>query len=212
VTLPAVSPLAAEPLAASTPSGGGASGSDVFFDVLLTVLSQYANSPVVLKLIGYFSEWLDPASRFDAFYRNIWDITQAKGYGLDVWGRILGVTRVLEVPAGVYLGFEQDEEARPFGFGVLYRGGRSTNSAALTDEAYRLLLLAKAALNITNASAPAINQILLALFGMGYVRDNLDMTMTYVFSRALEPVEKAIVFQSGAIPKPAGVSFTVEEA
>ncbi|MET0375801.1 MAG: DUF2612 domain-containing protein, partial [Rhizorhabdus sp.] len=108
------------------------------------------------------------------------------------------------------LGFEQDEDARPFGFGILYRGGRSTNSASLTDEAYRLLLLAKAALNITNASPLAINQSLLALFGDGYVRDNADMTITYVFSRALTPVETAIIYQSGAIAKPAGVSFSVE--
>lgn len=206
-------PFAYEPLAASTPTGKNPLGSGgAFFDVLVTVLSQYANSPVLLKLIAYFSEWLDPASRFDAFYREIWDITVARGHGLDVWGRILGVTRILEVPSGVYLGFVQDEEARPFGHGIFYQGGRSTNSAVLTDEAYRLLLLAKAALNITDAASPSINRILLALFGMGYVRDNLDMTITYVFSRPLEPVERAIVFQSGAIPKPIGVSFTVEEA
>jgi len=211
MTFPAGDPLAVEPIGASTPSGNLPMGGGPFFDVFLTILSQYANSPVLLKLIAYFSEWLDPASRFDTFYRNVWDITTARGHGLDVWGRILGVTRVLEVPTGEYLGFQQDDEARPFGFGILYRGGRSTNSAALTDAAYRLLLLAKAALNITNASTPAINQILLALFSDGYVRDNQNMTITYVFSRALLPVEKAIVFQSGAIPKPVGVSFTVEE-
>lgn len=204
-------PLAVEPLAEATPSGLGPESSGTFFDVLQTVLSQYANSPIILALVEYFSEWLDPANRFDAFYQNIWDITTAKGYGLDVWGRILGVSRVLEVPAGVYLGFQQDADARPFGFGILYRGGRSTNSATLTDDAYRLLLLAKAALNITDASSPSINRILLALFSDGYVRDNGDMSITYVFSRALTPVETAIVYQSGVIPKPAGVSFTVEE-
>lgn len=210
MSLPGDSPLAVEALGASAPSGNLPDGGGPFFDVRLTLLSQYANSPVLLKLIAYFSEWLDPAGRFGTFYQNIWDITAARGYGLDVWGRILGVTRVLEVPAGVYLGFQQDAAAQPFGFGILYRGGRSTNSAALTDEAYRLLLLAKAALNITDGSAPSINRILLALFGNGYVRDNLNMTITYVFSRALLPVETAIVFQSGAIPKPAGVSFSVE--
>lgn len=182
-----------------------------FFDVLETLLSQYANSPVILKLIEYFSQWLDPLGRFDRFFFNIWDITTATGYGLDVWGRILGVSRILEVPAGSYLGFEQDEEAKPFGFGILYRGGRSTDSAALTDDAYRLLLMAKAALNITDGSILSTNRILRFLFGNGYTRDNYDMTITFVFSRALTPLETAIIYQSGTIPKPAGVSFTVEQ-
>lgn len=182
-----------------------------FFNPWVTVLSQYANSPIITALVDLFAQWLDPQSRFDQFYSLIWDIDTAEGYGLDVWGRILGVGRVLQVPVGEYLGFEQDAQAKPFGFGIFYSGTRLTNNVALTDEAYRTLLLAKAALNITNASAPAINTILLNLFGQGYVRDNRDMTITYVFSEALTPVETAIVFQSGVLPKPCGVSFDVEQ-
>lgn len=181
-----------------------------FFDPSVTVLSQYANSPVLLTLINDFAQWLDPASRFDAFYSLMWNIDSAVGYGLDVWGRILGVNRVLQVPTGAFLGFTSDPAAKPFGFGILYGGTRSTNNVALTDDAYRFLLLAKAALNITDASIPSINNILLNLFGRGYVRDNLDMTITYKFPDALSPVEQAIVYQSGVLPKPCGVSFTVE--
>lgn len=203
-------PVAYEPLAAVT-SGTGVTPSPPILDIIDTILSQYANSPILLKLVRFFIEWFASGDRFDAWYRDVWNTATAKGYGLDLWGRILGVTRVLEVPAGVYLGFEQDEQARPFGFGILYRGGRSTNSAALTDAAYRLLLLAKAALNITDGSTPSTNKILIALFGDGYVRDNGDLTITYVFSRTLTPVETAIIYQSGAIPKPIGVSFTVEQ-
>lgn len=204
------SPLAVEPLAAS-PQVPIPAVATYFFDPAGTVLSQYANSPVLTRLVDDFAQWLDPASRFDAFYSLLWNIDTAQGYGLDVWGRILGVIRTLQVPAGVYLGFEQDVDARPFGFGILYKGGRSTNNVVLTDDAYRTLLLAKAALNITDASVPAINNILLNLFGDGYVRDNLDMTMTLVFSEPLTPLETAIVFQSGVLPKPCGVSFDVEQ-
>ena len=200
-------PIAAYPIAGGPPARRIVLP---FFDVLETLLSQYANSPVILKLMAFFSEWLDPASRFDQFYTDLWDISTAKSHGLDVWGRILGVTRILEVPTGAYLGFEQEDQAKPFGFGILYRGGRSTDSAALTDAAFRLLLFAKAALNITNGSVPATNQILRSLFGGGYVRDNYDMTITFVFPRELTPLETAILYQSGTIPKPAGVSFNVE--
>ncbi len=203
-------PLAVEPIAASPQIAIGPSTA-YFFDPATTVLSQYANSVVLTTLVDDFAQWLDPASRFNAFYSLMWNIDTAVGYGLDVWGRILGVGRVLQVPTGSYLGFVSDSFASPFGFGIWYSGNRSTTNVALTDEAYRRLLLAKAALNITNASIPAINSILLNLFGQGYVRDNLNMTITYVFSVALTPVETAIVFQSGVLPKPAGVSFTVEQ-
>lgn len=181
-----------------------------FFDVNLTVLSQYANSPVMLRVIQYFSNWLDLGNRFREFYSLVWNIDTAVGHGLDVWGRILGVSRVLQVPSGEYLGFEQQAEALTFGHGILFRGISLTDSSSLTDEAYRVLLMAKAALNITDASAPSINRILLALFGDGYVRDNLDMTMTYVFSVPLDPVQTSIVFNSGVLPRPCGVLATVE--
>lgn len=181
-----------------------------FFDIRQTVLSQYANSPVMLRMIRAFSEWLDLGNRFREFYRLVWNIDTAEGYGLDVWGRILGVSRVLPVPTGEYLGFEQQDEAQPFGHGIFFRGANLTDGAFLTDDAYRVLLMAKAALNITDASVPSVNQILLTLFGDGYVRDNLDMTMTYVFSAPLDPVETSIVLNSGALPRPCGVSATVE--
>lgn len=181
-----------------------------FFDVNETVLSQYANSPVMLAFINYFSAWLDLGNPFNRFYNLIWNIDTAVGHGLDVWGRILGVGRVLQVPSGEYIGFEQQPEAQTFGHGILFRGINLTDSASLTDDAYRILLMAKAALNITDASIPAINQILLTLFGDGYVRDNLDMTMTYVFSAPLDPVQTSIVFNSGVLPRPCGVSATVE--
>lgn len=205
-----VYPIAVEPIGASPPSLFPMSG-DYFFDPAVTVLSQYANSPLLTTLVDDFAQWLDPASRFADFYSLMWNIDTAEGFGLDVWGRILGVTRILQVPTGDFLGFEQDADAQPFGFGIFYSGSRLTNNVALTDAAYRTLLLAKAALNITDASIPAINSILLNLFGDGYVRDNLDMTITYVFSVALTPVQTAIVFQSGVLPKPCGVSFTVEQ-
>lgn len=181
-----------------------------FFDVNLTVLSQYANSPVMLRMIAYFSDWLDLGNRFREFYSLIWNIDTAVGYGLDVWGRILGVSRVLQVPSGEYLGFEQQDEAQTFDHGIWFRGISLTDSASLTDDAFRVLLMAKAALNITDAAAPSINRILLALFGDGYVRDNLDMTMTYVFTVPLNPVQTAIVFNSGVLPRPCGVLATVE--
>lgn len=188
------------------------------FDYRKTVISQYANSPTLVQLIENASAYIDPAANIDAFFDMMWNIDTAQGYGLDVWGRILGVERTLQVPtAGVrYFGFKQAVGLYITGFGLgrFYGGSKNINSNyTMTDDQYRQVLLAKAAANISDGSARGINQILLALFpgrGNAYIQDNGDMTMTYVFDFALTPVEVATIAQSGVLPRPTGVltSFT----
>ena len=184
------------------------------FDASATIISQYANSPILTQLIANIAEYIDPAAKLNAFYNLVWNVDTAVGYGLDVLGRIVGVNRVLRLPAAVpYLGFEQAAPtAYPFGEGIFYGGGNATTNYALSDAAFRRLVLAKAAANICDGSIPAINAILMALFpgyGNCYVTDGLDMTMTYTFTGPLSPVDLAIVAQSGVLPRPAGVSATI---
>lgn len=180
------------------------------FPVEQTIISQYANSPILTGIIESLADSLDQSGNLEQFYNLVWNIETAQGWGLDVWGRIVGVRRVLRVPVpGTYLGFQQDDDARPFGYGIWYGLGSSSDNYTLTDDAYRRLILAKAALNITDASIPSINRILMALFtsyGNVYVRDDGGMEMTYVFSAPLTAVDYAIVTQSGVLPKPIGVT------
>src|SRR5258706_11893568 len=86
---------------------------------LSTVISQYGNSPRLLALIEKFNEAIDPSTDIDAFFANVWDIDTASGYGLDVWGRIVGVTRSLSLPsiAGITFGFSEAGAASAVGFG-----------------------------------------------------------------------------------------------
>lgn len=195
-------------------AGGGEYASQQFFDPREAVISQYANSPVLLALIDRLGQAFDRAAQFDQFYRMVWDIRTARGFGLDIWGRIVGVTRALYISTGAFLGFSQSSDAKPFGEGIWYVGSQTTSNYKLTDEAFRRVILAKAALNITDSSISSVNAILRALFpgyGNVWVRDNGDMTMTYVFGAPLSKVDYAIVTQSGVLPKPIGVSFTVEQ-
>lgn len=185
----------------------------LFFDVRQTVISQYANSPILLAILDALGAAIDLQQQFDDFLTWVWNVDSAQGFGLDILGRIVGVVRALHVSTEAYLGFSQSSDAVPFGSGVFYGVANLTPNYRLTDDAYRRLILAKAALNITNCSVPAINAILMALFpdyGNVYVRDNGDMSLTYVFGAAPSKVDYAIVTQSGALPKPAGVSFALE--
>lgn len=203
-------PLMSQPLGFG---GGSDSGPALFLDPRQTVLSQYANSPVLLALIDALGGAIDRQQSLNDFYDWIWNVDTAQGFGLDIWGRIVGVTRSLFIPSAQYLGFSNATDDYPFGDGVFWRAANIAPNYQLTDMAYRQLVLAKAALNITDSSIPAINAILRALFptyGNVYVRDNRDMTLTYVFGAALSKVDYAIVTQSGVLPRPLGVSMTVE--
>jgi hypothetical protein len=184
------------------------------FDYFKTIISQYSNSPILLQLISDFDENIDQTSNFTQFFDTIFNVDTAVGYGLDVWGRIVGVTRILSVPVGTgNFGFEEAGiGALPFGQGVFFSGGTLTSNFALSDDAFRVLIFAKALANISDGSIKSINQILINLFpnrGNAFVVDGLDMTMQYKFNFFLSPVELAIVGNSGVLPKPVGVSVSV---
>lgn len=179
-----------------------------------TVISQYANSPSLLRIIEDFSNCVDQNTNMQAFYDLLWNVDTAVGYGLDVWGRIVGVGRVLQISTENYFSFQQagNPASAPFGGGPFFSGQNSTSNFALSDDAYRQLILAKAASNICNGSIPAINQILMMLFpnmGNCYVADTGDMTLQYVFGAPLDPVQFAIITETGVLPKPAGVSTSI---
>jgi hypothetical protein len=185
-----------------------------------TILSQYANSPTIRQLILNMNNYIDPTANINNFYTLIWNIDTAVGYGLDVWGRIVGVGRVLEITTVDYFGFSGPggPSGLPFNQGIFYNGESTTQNYALLDGPYRTLILAKALFNISNGTIPAINQILINLFGADgqlpvagncYCTDGENMTMTYTFGSALDPVQTAIVYQSGVLPRPVGVSSSV---
>lgn len=185
------------------------------FNVWKTIISQYANSPILTRLIENMFAYLDQTVNMQSFFDTVMNLQTAQGYGLDVWGRILNVGRTLTVPGDqLYFGFEEaGQEAQPFNQAPFFSGQQIGSNFILTDSAYRVLLYAKAAANICDGSIPAINQILMTLFpnrGNAYVIDNLDMTMTFKFEFTLTSVELSIVEQSGVLPTSTGVSYTVD--
>jgi len=180
-----------------------------------TVISQYANSPVMMKIISDFFDAADLTPEIESFYDKMWNVLTAEGYGLDCWGTIVAVNRVLHLGAGPkYLGWDEGGtlDYDPFNQSPWYSGEKLTQNYILSDDGFRVLILAKAFSNICDGSIKSINRLLRMLFGYGgntYCTDGLDMTMTYTFSFPLSPVELAIVTQSGVLPTPTGVSYTV---
>lgn len=180
-------------------------------NVTQTIISQYANSPTLTQLIQNMNGYIDPSVDLDTFYSYVWDISTAVGFGLDIWGTIVGINRTLEVPASASnFGFSEGEDYFPFGQEPFYNGP-VTGSYILGDEAYRTLILVKAMANISDCSIGSYNQLLKNLFagrGNCFVADLGNMRIQYVFQFYLQPFEVAILTQSNALPRPAGVLAT----
>lgn len=184
-------------------------------DVEKTIISQYGNSPTLLQLIQNINQYIDPWADIDNFYNLVWNVDTAVGFGLDIWGRIVNVSRLLKIPTdNQYFGFnEASPTVYPYGQGTFYDPtATATQTYSLSDDAYRQLIYAKALANIISATPLAINQLLQNMFssrGRCYVNDLGSMSMRYTFEFVLTPLEFSIVTQSGVFPRPAGVSTTM---
>lgn len=180
-----------------------------------TIMAQYANGPFLVGYIERLNLAIDPTVDLDAFYDYVFNVDTAQGFGLDIWGRIVDVSRNIQIDTTVtYLGFDearignQQDGPQPFGQAPFYTGQPLTQVYALGDDAYRKLILVKALANITDCTIPNLNALLQFVFegeGRCYVLDTGGMTIRYVFEFTLSPVERSIMLRSGVIPRPAGV-------
>lgn len=162
-------------------------------DVEKTIISQYGNSPTISQLILFMNDYIDPRADLDAFFDYVWNVETAQGFGLDIWGRIVNVERLLNVPA---------DTPNPGVFTF------TPGNYLLSDEQYRKVVLTKALTNITDGSAGSINRLMSNLFsgrGRCYVNDVGNMTMRFTFEFWLEPFEYVIITSTNVSPRPAGV-------
>lgn len=177
-------------------------------------MKQYAASPVIQRLVVDRNSYF-PTDWHDQFYDVVWNVDTAEGFGLDIWGRIVVINRDVRVPAEDYFGFSAEPQTwSAFSEDSFYGGPTSTDIYRLEDNAYRVLILAKALANITKTNAPALNGALQNLFsgrGRAWVNDLGDMTMRFVFEFELAPWEFAVLTSGGVLPRPAGVGVKLAQ-
>lgn len=188
-------------------------------DASATFLAQYATSPILTSLIQAANAAIDPQADFDAFMANVWNVYTAKGFGLDIWGRIVNIPRTINIPASNdYFGFDEaSPNAEPFNQAPFYSGPQAGTLYTLTDDAYRVLILTKALANISSFTAQSMNALLNFMFnGQGTTRGSCyvletttPMQIQYVFNFALQSWEAAILEQASLMPRPAGVGITI---
>ena len=158
---------------------------------------------------------MDPSVDLTAFYSLIWNVETAVGYGLDLWGRIVGVSRYAYIPNLLSdFGFFEASSWSPFNGLPFWNGAPGgTYQQAMKDDTFRLLIMMKALSNISGCSAQDLNQILQTLFTplgvIAYVNDLGNMACTIVCNQMLNAVELSVLTSSGAMQRPAGVSMNL---
>lgn len=178
-----------------------------------TLAGEFANSPVIAQLVENFNDYFSPDANLEQFFNLVWNIETAEGYGLIIWGRIVGVGNVVTVQASNPFGFSQGGSSYTgFGQGPFLNGENATQNAVLSDSAYRQAILTKALFNITDGSTKSVNQILLNLFpgrGNCYVAETGSLQIAYTFDFPLTAVEFATISQLGILPRPCGVAASI---
>ena len=175
-------------------------------------MRQYDGSPIIQSILDNWAENFS-TSIFNTIYNQCWDLDSCYGLWLDIWGRKVCVDRNMRIPAQEdWFGFnETGDDWFPFNDGIFYSRSQ-TQAYSLSDDAYRLLILSKAAANITNCTASSINNWLdLSFPGRGncYCQDTGSMTIEYIFEFDLEVWEIAVLTQGKVLPRPAGVQATL---
>lgn len=179
-----------------------------------TVISQYVNSPRINELLRLEELEIDPWYDFLRFYDDVFNLDTAKAWGLDVWGRIVGIGRQIELE-GISDAFGFDGSALlPFDQGPFWTS-TVTSTYLLADEAFRMLIYCKAAMNVSDGTLASLNRLFNMWFGHKGVVCVLHVGTMYLrvfFDFYLEQYERAMLAREDVPPIPAGVGFDIYEA
>ena len=183
------------------------------FDIDLTIQSQYGASPHIQGVIHHYYNDVNPQKDIDLIYDKMINIYTAEGYGLDVWGRIVGISReyVAIDEQYDYLGFDN----RPYNMGRIETFNNApfykvvNGKVQLRDDAYRTYILIKAMLNISNVSLNSLNYIFKQLFSDVnlYVLHVETMTLRLVVMGQFTQAQKGAIQNIDWLPAGVGLQF-----
>lgn len=169
------------------------------------MLAQYANSPTIVKLVTGINEQLNNAKTIEDWYRLVFNLKTAQGYGLDIWGKILNQSRRFK-----YID-ENEQEQEIYLQGAQTIGGVSYTADQI-EEKYRMILFFRSFSYVGNCTLQSLNTMLNFFFLSQLNNENkivrvIDygtMAIEAYFSFFVEKLDKAII-TSDLFPHPTGV-------
>ncbi len=192
---------------------------DYSVDVLRGLLWQHNRALGLRALLESKQAFYDlnQTQFWEDWFRDVFDLRTANAFGCQVWARILGLRLSLppsesDLPAFGFDEFHANFDNAPF-------APAGPNSVRLTIEQQRIALRLRYFKLVTRCNAFEVNRFLRYVFadvGLVYLRDNLDMTITYVFNFVPDPRLFFVIKQFDLLPRPSavGVSYitTAREA
>ena len=123
---------------------------------------------------------------WEKYLTDIFTVGTANTFGLDLWGKTLGIARPQYA--------DENDVVR-----------------TVSDEMYRRMLIGAIYKFNMTGTVPEINYYLQYVFGTKqvYIIDHLDMTISVIFSRELTAEEIAVLSSPNFIPRPAGVNINI---
>lgn len=189
---------------------------DFSVNLLKAILWQYNGAATLQALLKSKQAWYDENQEqfWNDWLVNIFDLRTANEFGLRVWSIILNLP--------LFVSTEADPLTKPtFGFDNAFfknfdRGNFSNfngGTNALPLETKRLALQLRYFQLTTAGCVPEVNRFLKYIFGdMGlvFLKDNHDMTQTYVFTFPLTSDLLYLFTNFDILPRPAAVASDFE--
>lgn len=179
-------------------------------DLLRAILWQYDGAAGLQSLLRSKAAWYDENQRdfWTNWERDVFDLTTANDFGCAVWGLILAVPLSIGLPGtGDRPNWGFGPNNLPFELGTF--GRLASGVTGLSLEQKRLVLRLRYFQLISDGSVPHTNFVLQQVFGQGYVVDNHDMTVTYVFETELPIAVRTLIDRYDLLPRPAGVDINI---
>ena len=159
-------------------------------DLSKIILWQYDDAVKFKELVANEQEFMDEAvTKFwNDFNVNVFNLATCNTFGLELWGRLLGVARPTYTDQGVVYEY--------------------------SDEQYRLVLQARIFLLTFDGSVYSLNKFFKMLFPQYpvIIIDNYDMTVTIGFVQEPEDDIKTIFRNQDFLPRPSGVEYIMDWA
>jgi len=195
---------------------------DYYTDLLII---QYIDKPKARAMIAaYIEELLSSGILFDI--RDAFNLETAIGVQLDIIGKYVDLTRFYSSSdlTDDYFGFADanniggvsaniigfDDAAAPDKTGFFLDANEVISAALrLNDDAFRTLIKFRIVQNHSNHSVKSITDSIFAFFNTDvFVKDNLNMTMTYLIGNYSNSLIRAAI-QKEVLPRPMGVRMEV---
>jgi len=180
---------------------------DTSANLLRVLLWQYNEAENLEALIQAKQDWFNAnfSSFWDDWYTDVFNIETANDFGLEVWGIILGIrfTSILRpATGGSFWGFG------PYNKNFNNGNFGSTEEVELSETQKRMVVKLRYLQLISRGTIPEINNALNIVFGEGvYCRDNLDMTITVVFTFTPARDVRFIIENYDLLPRPSAVEL-----